>query len=154
DSDRVQVRRAIMWNDKTLAEFRAQGEARLGGPGRVKDLIGGPWADRYSLSHLVKDEKRLSPADWQRTYRILPHGGLAGGFLTGNFDAVSVSVAASTGIMDLRTNQWRQEMLDALERPEYRKLAWNQLPKIVDQVQPLGALSESLAVEAGIALDG
>src|SRR5262249_51825017 len=64
------------------------------------------------------------------------------------------SVAASTGIMDLRTNQWRQEMLDALERPEYRKLAWNQLPKIVDQVQPLGALSESLAVEAGIALDG
>src|SRR5882762_5982589 len=116
DADRVQVRRAICWNDQRLAKYHARGLARLGGAARVQELIGGPWAIRYSLSHLVKDEEQLAEADWKRTYRILPHGALAAGFLTGNFDVASVSAAASTGMMDLRTNQWCRGMLDALER--------------------------------------
>ena len=114
DRDRVQVRRAICWNDHTLAAYHARGLERLGGPERVRELIGGPWAVRYSLSHLVKDEEHLPADDWRRTDRILPHGALAAGFLTGNFDVCSVSAAASTGLMDLRTKQWRREMLGAL----------------------------------------
>src|SRR5262249_6794247 len=55
-----QVRRAICWNDQTLARYHAKGLERLGGPDRVGELIGGPWAVRYSLSHLVKDEEALS----------------------------------------------------------------------------------------------
>src|SRR5260221_64573 len=81
-------------------------------------------AIRYSLSHLLKDEESLSPSDWQRTWRILPHGSLAAGFLTDNFDTASISAAASTGIMDLRTGQWCRGMLDALANPEHRELAW------------------------------
>jgi sugar (pentulose or hexulose) kinase len=150
DADRVQVRRAICWNDHSLAAYHARGLERLGGQERVKELIGGPWAIRYSLSHLVKDEANLSSADWSRTYRIVQHGALAAGYLTGNFDVVSVSAAASTGIMDLRRGAWRQEMLNALENPEYRRLAWQQLPRIVDQYDLVGALSESLAQEAGL----
>lgn len=150
DADKVQVRRAICWNDSTLAEYHAQGLARLGGQERVKELIGGPWAIRYSLSHLVKDEQRLAAKDWQRTYRILPHGALAAGYLTGNFDVASVSVAASTGIMDLRRRKWCKGMLDALESPEYRKLAWKQLPKIIDHSEPVGPLADHVALEAGL----
>lgn len=150
DNDHVQVRRAICWNDHSLAEYHERGLKRLGGQERVKDLIGGPWAIRYSLSHLVKDEAHLSACDWRRTARMLPHGSLAAGFLTGNFDVVSLSAAASTGLMDLRTGQWRREMLDALENPEYRELAWNQLPTIIDQQQPIGTLSPSLSREVGI----
>ncbi len=150
DRDRVQVRRAICWNDHTLAAYHARGLERLGGPERVRQWIGGPWAVRYSLSHLVKDEEHLSAADWRRTDRILPHGAIAAGFLTGNFDVCSVSAAASTGIMDLRTKQWRREMLDALASPEYRDLAWKQLPCIVAETDLIGALSPSLALEAGI----
>src|SRR5437660_2619772 len=90
DADRVQVRRAICWNDHSLAEFHALGLERLGGQDRVIQLIGGPWAIRYTLSHLVKDESQLTPADWQRTARILPHGPLAGGYPTGNFHVTSV----------------------------------------------------------------
>src|SRR5207247_9914751 len=146
----VQVRRAICWNDQSLAKYHARGLARLGGAARVQELIGGPWAIRYSLSHLVKDEEQLTEGDWKRTYRILPHGALAAGFLTGNFDVASVSGAASTGIMDLRTNEWRREMLDALEEPKHRELAWNALPRIIDQNEPVGQLSRSLALEAGI----
>lgn len=152
DKNRVQVRRAICWNDQTLADYRRKGETRLGGPGRVRELIGGPWADRYSLSHLVKDEDPsfLSPEAWRRTWRILPHGPLAAGFLTGNFDVISVSSAASTGIMDLRTCQWRREMLEALESPEYRELAWRQLPRIIDMYEPIGRLAAHVCAEVGL----
>jgi sugar (pentulose or hexulose) kinase len=150
DADHNQVRRAICWNDQSLAAYHAVGLKRLEGQEAVKKRIGGPWAIRYSLSHLVKDEALLSPADWQRTQYILPHGALAAGYLTGNFGVVSVSAAASTGIMNLRTCKWSRDMLNALERPENRKLAWSQLPRIVDQHEPIGRLSESLALEAGI----
>jgi sugar (pentulose or hexulose) kinase len=152
DRNSNQVRRAICWNDHSLAAYHARGLQRLGGQERVKQLIGGPWAIRYSLSHLVKDEVVLPLADWQRTERIVSHGGLAAGYLTGNFNVISVSAAASTGIMDLRTSQWRREMLDALEKPELRELAWRQLPRIVDHMEPVGALSENLAMEADIEL--
>jgi xylulokinase len=153
DRDRAQVRRAICWNDHTLAAYHACGLERLGGPERVRELIGGPWAPRYSLSHLVKDEEHLSAADWRRTERILPHGALAAGFLTGNFDVCSVSAAASTGLMDLRTRQWRREMLGALANAEYRELAWKQLPRIVDETDLIGSLASPLALEAGIDAD-
>lgn len=148
----TQVRRAICWNDHSLAEYHARGLERLGGAERVLHLIGGPWAVRYSLSHLVKDEVHLPEADWRRTTRILPHGALAGGFLTGNFDVVSVSAAASTGIMDLRSRLWQPAMLQAIERHDYRELAWKQLPRIVEQDQPLGEIHPGLALEAGISM--
>jgi sugar (pentulose or hexulose) kinase len=150
DLDHVQVRRTICWNDQTLAKYHKRGLERLGGQDKVRELIGGPWAIRYSLSHLVKDEAKLPPADWQRTYRILLHGPLAAGYLTGNFDVTSLSSAASTGIMDLRTGQWCQGMLGALGDEENRKLAWQQLPRIIDHFEPVGPLSPSLAVEAGL----
>jgi xylulokinase len=51
--------------------------------------------------------------------------------------------------MDLRTGEWCRGMLDALESPEYRELAWEQLPRIIDQYEAVGPLSESLALEAG-----
>ena len=154
DSQGNQVRRAICWNDATLAGYHAFGLERLGGQERVKDRIGGPWAIRYSLSHLVKDEAKLSLADWQRTKWILPHGSLSAGYLTGRFDSVSVSSAASTGIMDLRTNQWCPAMLDALQSPIHRQLAAQQLPRIMtDMNEPIGRLADHVAVEAKIAMD-
>jgi xylulokinase len=153
DREHNQVRRGICWNDETLHAFHAVGLKRLGGQKKVRELIGGPWAVRYGLSHLVKDERTLGEAGWRRTYRILGHGPLAAGFLTGNFDVTSVSAAASTGMMDLRTNQWRREMLGALEREEYRALAWEQLPRIIDHFDPVGPLHPSLAIEAGLDTD-
>jgi sugar (pentulose or hexulose) kinase len=150
DADHNQVRRAICWNDHSLAPYHAAGLKRLGGQERVRQLIGGPWAIRYTLSHLVKDEACLPPADWQCTRHILPHGPLAAGYLTGNFDVVSVSAAASTGLMDLRTHQWCRAMLDALEKPELRELAWQHLPRIVDQYDLVGPLGAGLALDVGI----
>ncbi len=153
DANQVQVRRAICWNDHTLGKYHAQGLRRLGGQKKVEKLIGGPWAIRYSLSHLVKDEQSLSEEDWKRTARILPHGALSAGFLTGNFDVCSVSVAASTGMLDFRKRKWAKGMLDALKDPAHRRQAWKQLPKIIADDEPVGLLSENLALEAGIEMD-
>jgi sugar (pentulose or hexulose) kinase len=147
----AQVRRAICWNDQTLARYHEQGLARLGGQAKAKKLIGGPWAIRYSLTHLVKDEKELSAEDWKRTYRILSHGPLAIGYLTGAFDKISVSAAASTGMMDLRKRRWTKGMLAALENPKHRNLAWKQLPEIIDdQFSPIGPLAPHVVMEASL----
>jgi sugar (pentulose or hexulose) kinase len=143
DANDVQVRRAICWNDHSLAPYHARGLERLGGQEKVVRAIGGPWAIRYSLSHLVKDEECLPLEDWKRTERMLPHGPLAAGFLTDNFDAVSVSAAASTGIMNLRTGKWSRFMMGALNDPQLRQLAWKHLPPIVDGNEPLGELLPS-----------
>ncbi len=149
----VQVRRAICWNDQTLAGFHADGLARLGGPERVQDLIGGPWAVRYTLSHLVKDEAVLSPADWGRTRWVLPHGSLAAGYLTGQFGTASVSAAASTGMMDLRTCQWAPRMLDALADPARRAQVLTNLPRILSDADPAQPFADAVALDAGVPLD-
>jgi xylulokinase len=158
DANRNQVRRAICWNDQTLAAYHAEGLARLGGQERVRELVGGPWAVRYSLSHLVKDahvpdgasDSILPKADWERTAFILPHGPLAAGYLTGRFDCTSVSSAASTGMMDLRSEQWCEAMLDAIAQPAYRKLAARCLPRIIGMNEPIGTLAEHVALDAGL----
>lgn len=142
------IRRAICWNDHSLAAYHARGLRRLGGQDRARELTGGPWAARYTLTHLIKDEEHLSRADWGRTARILSHGSLAAGYLTGRFDVTSQSSAASTGLADLRTGQWALGMLDALESPEYRRLAGEQLPRIVDSLTPLGPVAESVALDS------
>ena len=150
DARHNQVRRAICWNDQTLARYHAEALTRIGGQDGAKARTGGPWAVRYSLSHLVKDEATLPEADWKRTKWILPHGPLAAGYLTDRWGVTSVSSAASTGIMDLRTNAWCREMLEAIANPELREIAWNALPKIIDMNEPLGRLAESVALDAGL----
>ena len=150
DREIGQVRRAICWNDHTLTKYHARGLRRLGGQAKVRELIGGPWAIRYSLSHLVKDEETLSEADWKRTYRMLPHGSLTAGYLTGNYDVISVSAAASTGMMDFRRGRWCKKMLAAIGDERLARLAWKQLPKIIDQYTPVGRLADHVALEAGI----
>lgn len=150
DANHNPIRRAICWNDQTLGSYHAEGLARLGGQTIARELTGGPWAVRYSLSHLIKDEQTLSEADWQRTRWIQPHGSLAAGYLTGRFDWISISSAASTGLLDLRSGQWNPAMIKALNRPEYRDLVQQQLPPILDMNSPIGPVSESLAHEIGL----
>ena len=145
-----QVRRMICWNDQTLAKYHAEGLERLGGQGRARELTGGPWAVRYSLSHLVKDEHTLSAAAWDDTEYLVQHGSAVAGYLTGDFHRVSVSAAASTGLLDLRTNEWRREMLDALADPHHREQAWDCLPQVVDMNAPLGPLLHSFLFDTAV----
>lgn len=44
-------------------------------------------------------------------------------------------------------------MLGALENEDYRRLAWNQLPRIIDHFEPLGPLAPSVAVECDLDME-
>ena len=147
------IRRMICWNDQTLAKYHTVGLERLGGQERAKELSGGPWAVRYGLSHFVKDEETLSELDWKRLAIFAPHALAAGGYLTGNFHQTSPSTAASSGLLDLRTNRWRREMLAAVANEAHRETIWNCLPEVTEFDVPLGALSESVALDAGLHTD-
>src|SRR5262249_52433806 len=72
DADHVQVRRAICWNDHSLAAYHARGLERLGGQERARQLTGGPWAGRYTLSHPVQDEGHPFAAALARTAPLPP----------------------------------------------------------------------------------
>ncbi len=150
DADNNPVRRAICWNDQTLAGYHRAGLSRLGGAETVRRILGGPWAERYSLSHLVKDEEHLSAADWARTKFVATHGSLAAGYLTGRFDCVSVSSAASTGLMNFATAEWADAMLGALATEGHRRQARANLPRILAENEPVGALSEAVAHAANL----
>lgn len=139
DANNNQIRRAICWDDQTLAKYHAIGMDRLGGPDAVRKLIGGPWAVRYSLSHLVKDASTFTVKDWNRVKWMMGHGPLAAGYLTGRFGVTSISSAASTGIMDLRTDAWEPKMLGAMGHPN--QVFESKLPKIVNTFQPLGPIA-------------
>jgi sugar (pentulose or hexulose) kinase len=143
DANNNPVRRAICWDDQTLAKYHAIGMDRLGGPDAVRTLIGGPWAVRYSLSHLVKDEAVFSKKDWQRARWMMGHGPLAAGYLTGKFGVTSISSAASTGILDLKTDKWQYGMLGAIGDPELRSKIADGLPKVIDTFRPIGKLAGS-----------
>ncbi|MEZ6142401.1 MAG: FGGY-family carbohydrate kinase [Zavarzinella sp.] len=145
-----QIRRMICWNDQTLAAYHAKGITRLGGEDAVRALLGGPWAIRYSLSHLVKDEETLTHADWQRTRWLVPHGCAALGYLTGNWGSISISTAASTGMMQLEQNEWCEPILNCIQDKNLRQFAWQSLPAIQhDMNLPVSALSPHVASAAG-----
>lgn len=140
DANNNPIRRAICWDDQTLAKYHAIGMERLGGPAKVRELIGGPWAVRYSLSHLVKDEATFSKKDWQRAKWMMGHGPLAAGYLTGKFGVTSISSAASTGILDLRTDTWQEGMLGAISDTALRMKIAECLPKVIETFRPIGKL--------------
>src|SRR5205823_6877626 len=52
--------------------------------------------------------------------------------------------------MDVRVNRCCPAMLEALAAPHFRTLAGRQLPRIIDHTEPVGALADHLAQEAGL----
>jgi sugar (pentulose or hexulose) kinase len=151
DSNHNPVRRAICWDDQTLAAFHKEGLKRLGGPRAVRKLIGGPWAVRYSLSHLVKDQASLTEKDWARVKWMMGHGPLAAGYLTGRFGVTSISSAASTGILNLKTDAWQPGMLAAAGDETVQQRLAAILPHVLPTFDPIGPLAEHVALDAGIA---
>ena len=61
---------------------------------------------------------------------MLPARPFGGRLPHGHFDVISVSAAASTGIMDLRNAAWRPGMLGVLASQENRRLALSQFHEL------------------------
>ena len=108
---------------------RGAGTARRAGagPGTDRRAVGGPvlaQPPRQGRGHAPRGGLEADASG------SLPHGPLAAGYLTGRFDCISVSSAASTGIMDLRTERSGAGRCSTRwPKPDYRELAWTSLPR-------------------------
>jgi len=134
DADHVQVRRAICWNDQSLSVYHAKGW----NGSRAKESARPdrrPWAIRYSLSHLVKDEvssrKKIGAERADCVARSaggwIPHGSFGS-------QRVGGGVHRHHGSAHLRVAPGNARRLG---QRGYRQLAWQQLPRIIDHGEPL-----------------
>ena len=106
------VRPALLWNDGRTAAECAEIDRRVG-PDRVRAITGNPplvgfqapkilWLRNHEPENFARVRKILLPKD----YLLYA--------LTGEFGA-EVSDASGTGLLDLRTRDWSDEMLGALD---------------------------------------
>jgi xylulokinase len=143
------VRAAKLWNDTTAARESAELTRRLGGPGRVLDLVGNLLLPGYAapkIAWLAAHE----PDAYARTERIcLPHDYL-NLWLTGRFVA-EPGDASGTAYFDIRARRYSDVVLAAIDDAR----DWTRaLPPIAPSLSVVGTLrreaAEALGLEAGI----
>src|SRR2546428_4546119 len=148
DRDRP-VRAAKLWNDTTTARECAELTQKLGGPGRVLELMGNLVLPGYTapkIAWLAAHE----PDAYARTARMcLPHDYL-NLWLTGEF-ATEFGDASGTAVFDVRRRDYSEAVLRAIDDPPDWRRA---LPEVGPSLRIVGTLrreaSESLRLEAGI----
>jgi D-xylulose kinase len=143
------VRAAKLWNDTTAARESDELTRKLGGPGRVLDLVGNLLLPGYTapkIAWLAAHE----PDAYARTERMcLPHDYL-NLWLTGRFVA-EPGDASGTAYFDIRARRYSDVVLAAIDDAR----DWTRaLPPIAPSLSVVGTLrreaAEALGLEAGI----
>jgi xylulokinase len=135
------LRPALLWNDQRTAAECDEITARVGAS-RLIELAGNPaltgfqapkilWLRNHEPEHYARLAQVLLPKDYIRL------------LLTGQ-RATDASDAAGTLLLDLRTRDWSDEILAALDIPR----AW--LPKVSEGPEVTGELLPDLAHELGL----
>jgi xylulokinase len=141
DQDDRVIRPAMLWNDGRTAAQCAEITERVGGE-RLLALTGNPaltgfqapkalWLREHEPERYARVRRLLLPKDYIRLE------------LTGEA-ASDASDAAGTLLLDLRSRDWSDEVLQALEIPR----AW--LPRVFEGPQITGQLRPALAAELGL----
>src|SRR5438132_9830063 len=143
------VRAAKLWNDTTTARHGEELARKLGGDGRVLELVGNRLLPGYTAPKIAWLAAR-EPEDYARTVRMcLPHDYL-NLWLTGEF-VTEYGDASGTAYFDVRARRYSDAVLAAIDdRRDWKRT----LPPIVPSLSVVGALrreaAEALALEAGI----
>ena len=150
DRDRP-VRPAKLWNDTTTSPESADLTRRLGGPGRVFELIGNRLLPGYTAPK-VAWLARHEPDTYRRTRHIcLPHDYLDL-WLTGEL-ATEPGDASGTAYFDVRKRTWSDAVLGAIDD---RRDWTSALPRLVASLSVIGTLrseaAAALGLEPGIAV--
>ena len=135
------IRPALLWNDQRTAAECAEITQRVGAA-RLIVLAGNPaltgfqapkilWLRNHEPGHYARLAQVLLPKDYIRLK------------LTG-VSATDASDAAGTLLLDLRTRNYSEEILAALDVPR----AW--LPKVYEGPQVTGTLLPAIAIELGL----
>jgi D-xylulose kinase len=143
------VRPAKLWNDTTTARESAELTRKLGGRGRVLELIGNVLLPSYTapkVAWLAAHE----PDAYARTARMcLPHDYLDL-WLTGRFVA-EPGDASGTAYFDIRARRYSDAVLAAIDD---RRDWGSTLPPVAPSLSVIGSLrreaADALGLEAGI----
>ncbi|MEN9934237.1 MAG: hypothetical protein RLZZ387_816, partial [Chloroflexota bacterium] len=141
DAEGAVIRRALLWNDQRTAAECAEITARVGAA-RLIELAGNPaltgfqapkilWLRNNEPEHYARLAQVLLPKDYIRL------------LLTG-VSAADASDAAGTLLLDLRSRDWSDEILQRLEIPR----AW--LPKVYEGPEMTGTLLPEVARALGL----
>jgi xylulokinase len=135
------IRPALLWNDQRTAAECAEITERVGAA-RLIEIAGNPaltgfqapkilWLRNHEPEHYARLAQVLLPKDYIRL------------LLTGA-RAADAADAAGTLLLDLRTRDWSDEILGALDIPR----DW--LPRVYEGPQVTGALLPAVASELGL----
>lgn len=135
------IRPAILWNDQRTAEACAAITSQVGAE-RLVAITGNPALTGFQAPKILW-LRDAEPAHYARIARVLLPKDYVRLQLTGEA-ATDASDAAGTLLLDLRSRDYSQEVLDALAIPR----AW--LPRVYEGPVVTGGLRPAVASELGL----
>jgi xylulokinase len=142
DSSDAVIRPALLWNDQRTHRQCQQITGAVGNE-RLISIAGNPALTGFQAPKIVwlREEE---PDNFGRISHVLLPKDYVRLQLTGEY-ATDASDAAGTLLLDMRTRDWSDEILDALEIPQ----GW--MPEVYEGPESTGVLRESVAEELGLA---
>lgn len=141
-----------LWCDTSTAEECKEIEEAFGGRDRLLDKVGNPILPGYTASKILW-LKKTHPNEFDKMkYVMLPHDYI-NYFLTGKA-VMERGDASGTGLMDIRTSSWNEELCSIISSDLIHKLPpisknpeiiGNVLPKIAEEL----GLSDDVTVTSG-----
>lgn len=141
DSSDEVIRPALLWNDqRTVAQ--CEEITRAVGDERLIELSGNPALTGFQAPKILwlRDEE---PENYARISRVLLPKDYVRLMLTGEH-ATDVSDAAGTLLLDMRSREWSEAILDALE------ISRGWMPDVHEGPEHAGTVRDSVASEMGL----
>ena len=143
DAHREVIRPAKLWNDTSTTEECRWLIERLGGVREVVKLTGNTILPGFTAGKILW-LRRHEPENYARLATVLlPHDYL-NYWLTGRV-TMEPGDASGTALMDVRTRQWRREIIEAIDPTLLMKL-----PRINASNEPSGTLRREAAERLGL----
>jgi xylulokinase len=137
------IRPAKLWNDTSTAEECKWLIEHLGGVREVVKLTGNTILPGFTAGKILW-LRRHEPENYNRlTTVLLPHDYL-NYWLTGR-TTMEPGDASGTALMDVRTRQWRKEVIDTIDPALFVKM-----PRIQASSEPSGTLRQEAADRLGL----
>jgi xylulokinase len=137
------LRQSIIWNDQRTAPQAAEIEAKVGGRGKLIELVGNVAMTAFTLTKLLWVREH-EPRIYDRIKHMLLPKDYVRLCLTGDF-AGDVSDMSGTLLLNQRTRNWSKEMISIFQ------LDAGILPRVVESHEVTGGLSKSAAAKLGLA---
>ncbi len=137
------IRPAKLWCDTSTVEQCRQIEAEFGGAEGLIELAGNAILPGYTAPKILW-LKQHEPRNYKSLETVLlPHDYI--NLHLGGEPAMEYGDASGTGLMDVRTRQWCEPLLDFID-PELRAC----LPPLASSRRAIGLLRDSLRTEWGL----